>query len=460
MHMNNHSISNPNIDLPIFESSCPIGVKIVIEKLKQAGFKAYLVGGCVRDLLLKRIPHDFDVTTNATPNQVLDLFAHAIPTGIAHGTITVIEQGEQIEVTTFRSEGQYQDHRHPDFVQFVNDVKEDLARRDFTINAMAWDAQEGLIDPFKGQHDLQEGIVRAVRDPFERMSEDALRMFRAFRFAGRYQFEIEAKTKQAIDTLYPLAQNVAVERIVPEVEEILANSPQILDQMTLLLQPWIPQLDVCLHTQQNSIYHYTDVLHHTLDALSALQNKEPVCLWALLLHDLGKPKVKQTYNGKDHFKKHERESVKIAQEVTQKLKLPKKMSNEIFKLIALHDTFLKPTPQSFYWLHVDKDLNAEETKHLFAIQYGDIMAHSQHDRLKALESYARYDQSRQGILPMRTKDLLVNGNDLKKEFGLQGKDIGIILEQLLYEVVMQDRNMNRQEQLALVQVMLQGRKNQ
>lgn len=325
---------------------------------------------------------------------------------------------------------------------------------------MAWDAQEGLIDPFKGQHDLQEGIVRAVRDPFERMSEDALRMFRAFRFAGRYQFEIEAKTKQAIDTLYPLAQNVAVERIVPEVEEILANSPQILDQMTLLLQPWIPQLDVCLHTQQNSIYHYTDVLHHTLDALSALQNKEPVCLWALLLHDLGKPKVKQTYNGKDHFKKHERESVKIAQEVTQKLKLPKKMSNEIFKLIALHDTFLKPTPQSFYWLHVDKDLNAEETKHLFAIQYGDIMAHSQHDRLKALESYARYDQSRQGILPMRTKDLLVNGNDLKKEFGLQGKEIGIILEQLLYEVVMQDRNMNRQEQLALVQVMLQGRKNQ
>lgn len=272
MHMNNHSISNPNIDLPIFESSCPIGVKIVIEKLKQAGFKAYLVGGCVRDLLLKRIPHDFDVTTNATPNEVLDLFAHAIPTGIAHGTITVIEQGEQIEVTTFRSEGQYQDHRHPDFVQFVNDVKEDLARRDFTINAMAWDAQEGLIDPFKGQHDLQEGIVRAVRDPFERMSEDALRMFRAFRFAGRYQFEIEAKTKQAIDTLYPLAQNVAVERIVSEVEEILANSPQILDQMTLLLQPWIPQLDVCLHTQQNSIYHYTDVLHHTLDALSALQN--------------------------------------------------------------------------------------------------------------------------------------------------------------------------------------------
>lgn len=460
MNMNNHSISNTNIDLAIFESACPIGVKVVIEKLKQAGFKAYLVGGCVRDLLLKRIPHDFDVTTNATPNQVLDLFDHAIPTGIAHGTITVIEAKEQIEVTTFRSEGKYRDHRHPDFVQFVEDVQEDLARRDFTINAMAWDQQEGLIDPFGGQSDLQEGIVRAVRDPFERMSEDALRMFRAFRFAGRYQFEIEPQTKQAIDTLYPLAKDIAVERIVPEVEEILANSPQILDQMTQLLQYWIPQLEVCLHTAQNSIYHYTDVLHHTLDALSALQNKEPVCLWTLLLHDLGKPSVKQTYGGKDHFKKHEIASVKIAQEVTQKLKLPKKMSNEIFKLIELHDTFLKPTPQSFYWLHVDKKFNAQETNHLFAIQYGDIMAHSQHDRLKALEIYAQYDQSRQKILPMRTQDLLVNGYDLQKEFGLQGREIGHVLEQLLYEVVMQDRKMNRQEQLALLQVMLQNRTNQ
>lgn len=458
METYNHSISNSN-NFAIFESACPVGVKIVIDRLKQAGFKAYLVGGCVRDLLLGRIPHDFDVTTNATPNQVLDLFEHAIPTGIAHGTITVIEQEEQVEVTTFRSEGKYLDHRHPDSVCFVDDVKEDLARRDFTINAMAWDAQEGLIDPFGGQSDLKQGIVRAVRDPFERMSEDALRMFRAFRFAGRYQFEIEAQTKQAIDTLYPLAKDIAVERIVVEVEEILANSPQILDQMTLLLQPWIPELDLCLHTEQNSIYHYTDVLHHTLDALSAMKNKDAVCLWALLMHDLGKPKVKQTHHGKDHFKKHEIESVKIAQEVTKTLKLPKKMSEEIFKLVAMHDTFLKPTPQSFYWLHVDKKFNSQETEHLFAVQYGDIMAHSKHDRLKALEIYACYDRSRREILPVRTQDLLVNGHDLQNEFGLQGKEIGHVLEQLLYEVVMQDRKMNRQEQLALVQVMLQNRKN-
>lgn len=457
MKTSNHSISNQDIHLNLFESMCPLGVKIVVETLQQAGFKADLVGGCVRDLLLNKEPHDFDVATSATPDQILDLFDHAIPTGIAHGTITVIENGEQIEVTTFRHEGKYQDHRHPDRVCFVDSIQEDLARRDFTINAMAWNREEGIIDPYNGQMDLQKGIVRAVRDPFERMSEDALRMFRAFRFAGRYQFEIEAQTKQAIDTLYPLAKDIAVERIVPELEEIMANSPQIIDQMTLLLQPWIPQLDRCLHTPQNSIYHYTDVLHHTLDALAALQNKDPICLWTLLLHDLGKPAVKQTYDGKDHFKKHEKESVKIAQEVTKTLKLPKKMSGEIFKLIELHDTFLKPTPQSFYWLHVDKKLDAQEIEHLFAIQYGDIMAHTRHDRLKLLDIYANYDRMRREILPMKIQDLLVNGNDLQTEFGLQGREIGQTLEQLLYEVVMLDRKTDRKEQLAILQVMLQNR---
>lgn len=440
-----------------FESMTPSTVTTILQHLKQAGFQAYLVGGCVRDIFLGRMPHDFDIATSALPSQVLDLFDHAIPTGIAHGTITVIEGDEQVEVTTFRSEGEYKDHRHPESVSFVLRIEEDLARRDFTINAMAWDPDEGLMDPFEGRKDLRQGIIRAVRDPFERMSEDALRMFRAFRFAGRYGFEIESRTRQAIDALYPLAKDLAIERIVPEMEEILANSPQIIDQMTLLLKPWIPQLDLCLHTEQNSVYHYTDVLHHTLDALSALQDKSPVCLWALLLHDLGKPYVKKTYDGRDHFKKHEIESAKIAQSIVQVLKLPKKMADEIVRLVKLHDTFFDPIPENFYRLHVKEDLNAIQTEHLFAVQYGDIMAHTQHDRLKRLQAYAEYDHSRQAILPMRVVDLKVNGLDLQKEFKISGKAIGDALHELLHRAIMADRKTTREEQLSLTRKIVQER---
>lgn len=456
-HQNGLSHVNSDQIRSSFEQMTPSSVKKIIQTLKEAGFQADLVGGCVRDILLGRMPHDFDVTTSAKPDQVLELFDHAIPTGIAHGTITVIEGDEQVEVTTFRSEGEYKDHRHPDSVSFVLSIEEDLARRDFTINAMAWDDQKGLIDPFNGCQDLQDGILRAVRDPFERMNEDALRMFRAFRFAGRYGFEIESKTREAIDALYPLAQDLPVERIVPEVEEILAYSPQILDQMTLLLSPWIPQLDVCLHTEQNSVYHYTDVLHHTLDALSALQDKSPVCLWTLLLHDLGKPAVKKTYDGRDHFKKHEIESAKIVENIVQVLKLPKKMADEIIKLVKLHDTFFDPVPENFYRLHVTEGLNALQTKHLFAVQYGDIMAHTQHDRLKRLQTYAEYDRSRKAILPMRISDLEVNGNDLNKKFGITGKAIGDTLQELLHRAILADRETSREEQLALAEKIVKER---
>lgn len=171
----------------------PQGVRKVMSTLRQAGFEAFLAGGCVRDALMGHKPHDFDIATSARPQQVQALFEKTIPTGIRHGTITVLEDGELIEVTTFRTEGSYQDHRHPDQVEFVKNIEDDLSRRDFTINAMAWNPQRGLVDPFDGQKDLEEGIIRAVGDPEKRFEEDALRMFRAFRFAGRYGFKIEDK---------------------------------------------------------------------------------------------------------------------------------------------------------------------------------------------------------------------------------------------------------------------------
>lgn len=428
----------------------PEGIQTILERLETAGYEAWLAGGCVRDALCGRTPHDYDIATSASPQQVQDLFSHTAPTGIEHGTVTVFEQGEQAEVTTFRKEGRYSDHRHPDQVEFVTDLFEDLSRRDFTINAMAWNPRRGLVDLFGGRDDLRAGIIRAVGDPLRRFEEDALRMFRAFRFAGRYGFEIEEKTRQAIEDKSDLSAQIAVERIVPEVEQIMERSPQILDQMTRLLQPWIPELEIMKNTPQNSIYHYTDVLHHTLDALEALPEYDRACAWALLLHDSGKPDARVFYNGHDHFTGHAERSAEIAAWTVDKLKLPRKLGDQIVRLVRFHDTFYAPRLLNLYKLRVRHRFDDESVEKLFQVQYSDIQAHTIHDRMKSLEAFQEFYEREKNRHPLSVHDLQINGNDARA-IGLQGPAIAQALNAVLKEVIVHDeRCADRPSQLDLL----------
>lgn len=409
--------------------SVPVPIRKIIQKLEERGYETVLVGGCVRDALSGRIPHDYDLATAARPETVKDLFEHTVETGIRHGTVTVIEDGVPVEVTTFRHDGDYEDGRHPKQVKYVTSLEEDLKRRDFTINAMAYSLEKGLVDPFGGQKDLQNHVIRAVGDPNLRFEEDALRMLRAFRFAARMGFDIEENTRKAIDEHQDLISKVSVERVVPELEEILQTDPQVLDQMTGLLKPWIPELDVMLKTEQISPYHYTDVLHHTLDALSYLKNQscDSSVLWALLLHDTGKPETRRFYDGKHHFKKHPEVSEKIASRVVKKLKLTAKQQRQIPVLVRYHDSFYSPTLANLYKLRIERGWSDEFLKKLFQVQSGDISAHTiKNDRGEQLAQFIAFYEQEKKKRPFTLAELAVNGQDLL-DLGFRGRIVGDLL---------------------------------
>lgn len=407
----------------------PEPVTKIVEKLEDHGWQTVLVGGCVRDALSGRIPHDYDLATAAKPETVRDLFDHTVETGIQHGTVTVIEKSMPVEVTTFRHDGEYEDGRHPKQVEYVTSLEEDLKRRDFTINSMAYSLKRGLVDPFGGQKDLQNHLIRAVGDPNLRFEEDALRMLRAFRFAARLGFEIEENTRKAIDDHQDLIRKVSVERIVPEIEEILLTDPQILDQMTGLLKPWVPELEVMLNTEQNSQYHYTDVLHHTLDALSFLKKEpfDPAVAWAVLLHDTGKPSTRTFYNGHDHFNGHPDVSARIALRVVKELKLPRKLQRDIPQLVRYHDSFYKPSLANLYKLRIERGWDDEFLKKLFQVQFADISAHTiQSDRKEQLQTFINFYEEEKNKRPFSVAELAINGKDLQN-LGLQGPEVGDVL---------------------------------
>jgi tRNA nucleotidyltransferase (CCA-adding enzyme) len=413
----------------------PVNIEKVLDTLQNAGFEAYLVGGCVRDMLLHQTPHDYDIATNALPQQVMELFDHTVPVGIKHGTILVLEDGEPVEVTTFRKEGEYEDLRHPSSVQFVKTIEEDLKRRDFTINAMAWNKKRGLVDPYGGREDLENRILKTVGKPEERFSEDALRLMRAHRFAGRYHMQFDLQTEKALHENAALLKEIAPERIREELEKILLESPQQLEQMTDLLKPWIPELEIMLQTAQNSPYHYTDVLHHTIDALRYLPVKDPVSAWALLLHDTGKPAVKTTDARGDHFKRHELASEKIARRVVKDLKLPKKAAADITALVKDHDVFYAPRLKNLYKLLVDKGWSDERIQKWFAVQEGDIKAHTTHDRMKDLNAFRDLYEKEKDQHPFRLADLPVNGEDVLAHTSLKGEQVGELLKQLQKDAI-------------------------
>lgn len=432
----------------------PIHIERTLKKLNQNGYQAYIVGGCVRDFLLGKEPSDYDICTDAKPEAVMAVFEHAIPTGIKHGTVTVIDE-EPIEITTFRTEGNYPDHRHPDTVTFVSDVKEDLARRDFTINAMAYHPDIGLVDPFGGQDDLNNRMIRCVGDPSKRFEEDALRMIRAHRFAAKLHFTIEENTQKAIDANAHWISRVAVERLYKELIEILRYDPYQIEKMTDLWKPWIPQLEDCLHCEQHTKWHDTNVLHHSLRAVKLLEPFDETLAITLLLHDIAKPYTKSTKDGIDHFHGHPEMGEEMARIIVRNLKLTAAQQKEIPRLILFHDIRPVFKPSRVYKLAVRDGWTPEKIVRLFEVQRCDILAHSAYgaQTIDSWERFYAYYEEFKLTRPMNLKALAVDGRVLKDEFNLQGSEIGQALDLCLEYAFYNPEKNNPEDLLKFVKKM-------
>ncbi len=432
----------------------PSYIQTILDTFEKAGYESYLVGGCVRDFLLSRPIHDYDLCTNALPIQVQSLFSHTIPTGILHGTITILEAGQSVECTTYRKEKGYSDNRHPDHIDYVSSLSEDLLRRDFTINALAYHPKKGIVDVTGGQKDLHDHIIRAIGDPSLRFQEDALRMIRAHRFAAVLHFQIEEKTREAIHENADLIKNVAVERIVPELDLILKTDPIQIRNMLDLLEPWIPELKECVSCSQHSIYHTTNVLDHTLQAIQYLPTYDQEAAWALLLHDLGKPSTKTTdTHGLDHFKGHPKVSAQIARRVVKALKMPKKTQKMIETLVLYHDDVRAPSLKWLYKYRIQLGMSDEWIHKLFLVQYGDIMAHSQkgQKRLGLLKETVVFYEKEKKERPLSLKDLAINGNDIKNALGVLDHQIGNLLKEALDHAFYHPEKNNRADLLSYLE---------
>lgn len=404
----------------------------ILNTINKAGYEAYVVGGCVRDSLLSRPIHDYDVCTSAKPEVILQLFDKSIGTGLKHGTVTVLSD-TPVEITTFRIESAYKDHRHPDSVQYVSTVQQDLSRRDFTVNAMAYHPKTGIIDPFGGQHDLKNKIIRCVGHPDQRFNEDALRMLRAYRFCAKLGFKMDQEVKASIDRNYALIQYVSIERIVHELKEIMETNPQVFADMTTLLKPVFPELDLALHCPQNSIYHYTDVLHHTLDAMSYLKPYNETLSFALLFHDLGKMQVKTTdAKGKDHFKNHPQAGYELSKELCSRFKLTNEQRNWIPFYVLHHDDHFTCDLDCIYKYRVALKLDESHFYDLLQIRYCDAMAHSDLGKKSAIDVqnfYAYYEKNKHRC--MSISKLSINGKDIMEHTNYRGKEIQNTLQRCL-----------------------------
>lgn len=412
----------------------------VLKKINDAGYEAYIAGGAVRDILMDKEPHDYDIASAATPAEIKRIFNRTIDTGIKHGTITVIENKSSYEITTFRRDGNYEDGRHPDGVEFVNDVREDCLRRDFTINAMMYSPKTGILDFFGGQDDIKARIIRCVGDPDKRFSEDALRMLRAVRFRAALDFDIEPSTEKAIKKNAVRIKKVSSERILEELNKILiSDHPDYIRDLHRLglLKYIIPQLERCFGEPQKNKYHIYDVGEHIMHTI---KNTPPdlILRWAALLHDTGKPCCPSVdSNGIIHFYGHHRESRRITLDVLHRLHMDSSSIRDIALLVENHDYRVEP---SFTAVKRMMAKTGEELfEKLLLLQKADNMAKSpKHlpEKLKRINSamniYKRIIESGQ---PYRISDLVVNGSDLMKVGYRQGRELGDTLRILLDEVI-------------------------
>lgn len=429
----------------------PEDVKLIISSLEESGYEAYAVGGCVRDTLLGKEPSDWDITTNALPEQMKEVFKRTIDTGIQHGTITVLIGKNTYELTTYRIDGEYEDNRHPKQVEYTSSLIEDLKRRDFTINAMAYNDRDGIVDEFDGIKDLENGIIRCVGDAKERFSEDALRMMRALRFAAQLGYSIEDSTLQAIRELCGNLCSISVERINAELTKLLVSSnPGMLRTAyeTGVLQVILPQLASLMEVKQNNPHHCYTVGEHIIHSVEEIE-ADRVLRYAMLFHDLGKGQTKTTdEEGIDHFRGHQEISAQMANTIMHDLHFDNDTIAKVRILVKNHDRDI--IPEEKYVRRVMNELGEGMFPMLLKVETADFMAQSTYkreekqavaDALK--EVYDRIIENRDGIY---IKDLAINGSDLIALGVKPGPQIGQILSELL-EVVLDNPEYNTREYL-------------
>ena len=429
----------------------PEKVKFIIETLETHGYEAYAVGGCVRDSFLGRVPGDWDITTSAAPEETKSLFARTFDTGIEHGTITVLLNGEGFEVTTYRIDGKYEDSRHPTEVIFTRNLREDLLRRDFTINAMAYNDTEGIVDIFGGMDDLKRKIIRCVGNARERFGEDALRIMRGVRFAAQLGFSLEKGTKEAMTELAPTLEKISAERIQTELVKLLvSDSPELIREayhlgITAVI---LPEFDEMMRTGQETKYHRYDVGEHTVQAVCNVP-PDKVLRLTMLLHDVAKPEMKTVdADGTAHFKGHDIRGEQKAKEILRRLKFDNDTIHKVTKLVRWHD-YRMPAEKKNVRKAMSK-ISAELFPMYLLVKRADILAHSMYRREEELENLSGLQKCYEEIVAdhecVSLKQLAVTGTDLIGIGMKPGKQIGEVLNELL-RIVLEYPEFNNKEHL-------------
>lgn len=434
----------------------PDGARHILQTLNSAGFEAYLVGGCVRDLLRGVEPHDWDICTSALPEETERCFAgqRIIETGLKHGTVTVMEEGKPYEITTYRTEGPYSDSRRPDFVRFVPNLEEDLARRDFTMNAIAMDLEDNLRDPFGGADDIKAGLIRCVGEPNHRFQEDGLRVMRALRFAAVFGYEIEKQTTQAVHENRAMLDRVAAERINAELCKLLVgqNAGDVLRQYPNVFCQFWPQLGPLVTLEQHNPWHCWGGWEHTIHAVEAVATDVTLRL-TMLLHNIGKPACKSTdEQGIDHFYGHPAMSAQLADQMLRALKFDNKTRERVVLLVERHDAQLPPRSQVIRrWL---TRLGPEAFFQLLEVKRADSMGQASEkvkDRLTELDEIkAKAERMLAERQCLTLKDLAVDGRDVIAAGIKPGPEVGQVLEGLLERVLSGEISNNRMALLMLI----------
>ena len=418
----------------------PEQVSTILAKLQESGYEAYIVGGCVRDALLGREPNDWDITTSALPMDVKRIFVKTVDTGLQHGTVTVLAGGKGYEVTTYRVDGVYEDGRHPKAVTFTPSLREDLQRRDFTINAMAYREPGVLVDLFGGQKDLADGVIRAVGDPVQRFSEDALRILRAIRFSAQLGYRIEDETLRAASELAVNLRKISAERIRVELEKTITSDHPALLRTAYeagITAMFLPEFDQCMETRQNNPHHCYTVGEHILKSMELIRNDRILRL-TMLLHDVGKPACLTTdEQGIDHFYGHQEVSASMAQAILKRLKYDNDTIRKVVKLVRCHDMQIRLTAPAVRKAVVK--IGEDLFPFFLEVKQADLLAQSTYqreDKQEILDEVKRlYAQIIDRGDCLNLKHLAVNGSDLVRMGVRPGREVGDILARMLNDVL-------------------------
>ena len=433
----------------------PVNAEKILRVLENQGFEAFIVGGCVRDSILGRRPDDWDITTSARPEQVKALFRRTVDTGLKHGTVTVLMDKESYEVTTYRIDGEYEDGRHPKEVAFTASLEEDLKRRDFTINAMAYHPDRGLVDLFRGMDDIRAEIIRCVGNPLERFGEDALRILRAVRFSAQLGFSIEEETKKGIEELVPNLKLVSAERIQTELVKLLVSPHPdyfLTAYETGITRQFLPEFDACMETGQNTPHHCLSVGLHTLQSLLNIR-PDKVLRLTMLLHDIGKPAVKKTdENGRDHFKMHGPAGEKMASAILRRLKFDNDTISKVCRLIRWHDD--RPAPDMCSVRRAVNRIGEDIFPLYLEVQRADMLAQSTYKREEKAARLEGVNECYRKILEggqcVSLKSMAVKGRDLIAAGYAPGPELGEILDRLLEHVLEHPEDNEKDRLLALL----------